>query len=49
MAYIDAEHRSARLIWSTIKDKVMIASLIVAAMILASFVVTWLEHAPSAM
>jgi len=49
MAYIEAEYRSARLIWGTIKDKVMIAGLIVVAMMLASFVATWLGYVPSTM
>ncbi len=49
MAYLDAEYKNARLIWSMIMDKVLIVGLIALAMLIASFVAVWLGYAPATM
>jgi hypothetical protein len=49
MAFIDTEYRNARLIWSTIMDKVLIVGLIAISMGVASFVAEVLFHVPTGM
>ncbi len=49
MAYLDSEIRNARLIWSTISDKVLIIGLIAFAMGAASVILSLYGVAPSAM
>lgn len=46
MAYLDAELRNARLIWSTVGDKVLFIGLILLAMALASVVAMALGYVP---
>ena len=46
MAYLDSELQNARLIWVTIREKVLIIGLIMLAMALASVVSILLGHFP---
>lgn len=47
MAYIDAELRNIRLVWSTIGDRVLVIGLIMAGMFCASVIAAYLGHPPS--
>ncbi|MFN7001830.1 MAG: hypothetical protein ACK4NW_00200 [Roseinatronobacter sp.] len=46
MAYIDSEMHNARLIWTTISDRVLIIALIIMAMAVASLISTFFGHVP---
>ncbi len=47
MAYLDAEFRNFRLIWTAIAPRVVVIGLIVAGMVAASIVATYLGYVPT--
>lgn len=46
MAYLDSELHNARLLWTTIRERVLVIGLIMLAMGLASLISTMLVHIP---
>ncbi len=46
MAYLDSELHNARLIWTTIRERVLVIALIMLAMGLASVITAAVGHIP---